>query len=253
MAVDRNRHFVDTDFFAGSDDKGTADIDLLELFYHLLENIKYIIVAALLGAIIAYAYTNFMITPTYRATSKLYVMSNSDSAINLSDLQIGSYLGNDYLEVFNTWEVHEMVIQELNLPYSYSRLQRMINVSNASSTRILYVTVTSTNPQEAADIANCYARVAKKYISETMSTDEPNIFSTALVPTSPVGPHKTRNTVIGMLFGILVSIGILFIRFIMDDRIKNSDDISRFVGLATLAVVPVIDTKGTSARNRRRY
>ena len=253
MAEMRIGHYDDVSYQMNTEGQGSSEIDLLELLYYLIEHLKYIITAAVLGGVIALLYTIYFITPQYSATAKLYVMSNSDSAINLSDLQIGSYLGNDYLEVFNTWEVHEMVINELGLDYTYGQLQSMVSVSNASSTRILYVTVKSPSPQEAADLANCYARVAKRYISETMSTDEPNIFSTALVPTRPVSPNKTRNTIVGFVLGMLLVVAVLFIRFMMDDRIKNSDDIAKYVGLVTLAVVPVIDAKGDAANSKRRY
>ena len=43
-----------------------------------------------------------------RQLQRLYIMGQDSSSI-LADLQIGSYLTKDYQEVFQTWEVHEMV------------------------------------------------------------------------------------------------------------------------------------------------
>lgn len=65
-----------------------VQIDLLELFYRLLEKAQWIVASAALCAIIASLCTIFFITPLYTATSKLYVTNVSDSAINLSDLQM---------------------------------------------------------------------------------------------------------------------------------------------------------------------
>ncbi|MDO4356663.1 MAG: Wzz/FepE/Etk N-terminal domain-containing protein [Clostridia bacterium] len=233
------------------------EIDLLELLYRLLENWKWIIAAALIGAIAFGVYTVMFITPTYQATSKLYVMNSSDSAINLSDLQIGSYLTSDYQEVFKTWEVHEMVIENLNLDYSYSQLQGMLSVSNPTDTRVLYITVTSADPQLAMSIANEYASVAKKYISETMVTEEPNIFSAALEPVAPVAPSKTKNVMMGFLLGAFIAAAIVVIRFITDDKIKTAEDIRRYVDLPTLAIVPVLEgsnskkDKASASKQRR--
>ncbi len=70
-------------------------LDLLELFYRLLENAKSIAVAELIGALLAWSYTVVVVAPKYTATSKLYVLNTGDSAINLSDLQIGNYLASD--------------------------------------------------------------------------------------------------------------------------------------------------------------
>ena len=80
-------------------------------------------------------------------------------------------------------------------------MKNMLSVVNASDTRMLDITVTSPSPTEAAAIANEYAEVASQYIADTMATDKPNIMSTALVPSNPVSPNKTRNIMLGFLLG----------------------------------------------------
>lgn len=223
-------------------EESDSDIDLVELLFHLLDRIRFILLFAVLGAALSAAYTFFLITPIYEATSKLYVLNSSDSALNLSDLQVGTYLASDYIEVFKTWEVHEMVISDLGLNYSYSHLQNMLTIENPSGTRILYITIQSPSAEEAAAIANEYANVAIKYIASTMSTEEPNIMSVALVPTNPAYPSKTRNIILGFVIGFLVAVGWLTTRFVMDDKIKSVDDIRKYSSLPILAVVPVLES-----------
>ena len=81
--------------------------------YRLLGSWKLILCLALVFAVAFGAYTVFCITPTYQATSTIYVLSRKDSAINMSDLQIGTALTSDYIKVFKMWEVHEEVISNL--------------------------------------------------------------------------------------------------------------------------------------------
>jgi uncharacterized protein involved in exopolysaccharide biosynthesis len=97
-------------------------IDLVELFYRLLAGWKLILCLALCFAIAAAVYTLYFVTPMYRATAVIFVVS-PDSIINLSQLQFASALTNDYIKVFNLWEVHEEVISNLGLNYSYSDMQ----------------------------------------------------------------------------------------------------------------------------------
>lgn len=224
-----------------------TEIDLIELFYFLLSKLRWIILAALLAAAAAGVYTFFFQTPIYEATSKLYVTNSKDSAINLSDLQIGTYLTNDYQEVFRTWEVHEMVVKNLGIDYTYTQLQNMLSVSNPKDTRILYITVKSPSAAMASVLANEYATVAKKYIYDTMSTEEPNILSVALQPTRPVSPNKTRTVMLGFILGGMLMAGIFVAGFVMDDKVKTPDDILKYAGLVTLAVIPVHRT-GKPAR-----
>ena len=234
-AEQRNVNLLDSN----QAEESTNEIDLLELFYRLVERWKYILTAACVGALIMIVYSFILATPIYEATCKLYVMTASDSAINLSDLQIGSYLTSDYQEVFGTWEVQEMVLQNLGLDYTYQELSEMIAITNPSNTRILNVTAKNSDAQLAARLANEFASVAGRYISETMKTDEPSLLSEALTPVKPVSPRKTLNTILGFLIGALLMVVIVTVQFIMDDKVKTAEDIRRYADLPTLALVPV--------------
>lgn len=230
-------------------------IDLLELMYRLLSKWKLIVSSALLFALAAGVYTVFFVTPMYQATSTIYVLSRSDSAINMADLQIGSELTNDYIKVFQMWEVHEEVISNLDLPYSYSTMRSRLSVVNASDTRMLDITFTSPSAEEAAEVANEYAKVVSQYIADTMSTDKPNIMSVALVPSNPVSPNKTRNVMLGFMLGAILACGFVTVQMLMDDKYKTAEDIRKYTGLPTLAIVPVEemnpDRKGKKVTGRK--
>lgn len=232
----------------GTEANGEMEIDLMELFYRLVEKAKSIVAAALAGMLIFALYSFILATPMYESTCKMYVMSASDSAINLSDLQIGSYLTSDYQEVFDTWEVQEQVLQNLNLDYDYEQLADMLEITNPSDTRILNITVTSKSSQEAAAIANEFAAVAREYISDTMDTDKPSILSKALPAKDPVSPRKLFNCALGFVLGALVMIAIVTVQFLTDDKIKTAEDIRKYADMPTLAVVP---TNGESERSGR--
>lgn len=214
-------------------------IDLLELMYRLLAGWKMIICYAVICALLIGIYTFCFVTPMYEATAIIYVLSRRDSAINMSDLQIGTALTNDYIKVFQMWEVHEAVITNLGLPYTYREMEDMLSVVNAADTRMLDITVTCPSPTEAAAIANEYAQVASQYIADTMSTDKPNIMSVALAPSNPVSPNKTANILIGFVLGGLVAAGIITVKMVIDDTYKTAEDIRKYTGLATLAVIPM--------------
>lgn len=214
-------------------------IDLLELLYALLGKWREIAAATVACALIAAIGVLFFVTPKYQASSTIYVISRKDSAINISDLQIGTALTDDYIQVFHMWEVQEKVISNLDLPYTYNQLDGMLSVTNASNTRMLEITVTSESAQEAADIANEYATVVGDYIAKKMATDKPSIMSTALVPTVPVSPNKTKSILLGALLGFVVSAGVVVVMTLLDDTYKTTEDIKKYTGLVTMAVIPL--------------
>lgn len=236
----------------GASGSKEIEIDLVEMFFTLLKRIKLIIIGTLLGALLLGAYTFFLVTPQFESTAKLYVLNSNDSVVNLSDLQIGSYLASDYQEVFKTWEVNERILQNLNLSYSYAQLQQMLTVTNPTNTRILYITVRSADAAEAALLANEYADVVREYIAETMATERPNILSTALISAAPVSPSLMLNIVIGAFIGAIVAIVSIIVSYLMDDKIKSAEDITRHAGLPTLAVIPMLGSEIPTKGDRRK-
>lgn len=213
-------------------------IDLIALFFRMLENAVWILLTALTGAVLAGLITVFLITPRYSAVSGLYVMSRQDTAINLSDLQIGSVLTMDYQEVFSNWHVQEMVLQRLGLNYTYDDLDKMISLQNPTNTRILYITATSIYPDEAKSLADTYAQVAREFIAATMDTQQPSIFMEALRPSSPSSPNLLQNVLIGFAIGFLLSAGIVCVHFLLDDRVRSAEDVEKLLGLSLLGMLP---------------
>ena len=215
-------------------------IDLLELCMGLLDHWKFIAAAAAAGAVLAALYTFLLVTPLYKATSTIYVVSRNDSVLNLSDIQIGSALTSDYIKVFEMWEVHEKVISALDLDYTYTQMAAMLSVTNPTDTRMLDITVTDADPEEAAAIANEYAKVGSRYISDKMKTDEPTIMSSARVPANPFSPSKSKNILLGFLAGFVLSCGVVVLRVLLDDTYKSAEEIRKYTGMVVLASVPLV-------------
>lgn len=241
---------------AENDAAPELEIDYMGLLYSLLEKAKYIAGAALIGALIMAVYSFVLASPVYEANCKVYVVNNGDSAINLSDLQMGSYLASDFLDVFDAWEVKEQVLQNLNLDYTYRQLEDMLTVSNPSDTRILNISVRSKDPVLAAQIANEYAEVGSAYISEVMMTDRPTVLSSALEPVDPVAPRKMYNTALGFVIGAALVIIVIAVRFLLDNKLRSAEDVRKYTGMYVLSVVPTNDEwetdTGRKSRNVRK-
>lgn len=224
-------------------------IDLLELALGLLAHWTLIAATAVVGAVLMALYTFFLVTPMYKATATIYVVSRNDSVLNFSDLQVGSELTSDYIKVFEMWEVHEKVISNLDLDYTYTNMASMLSVTNTSDTRMLDITVTNPDPEEAAAIANEYADVGAKYISEKMKTDEPTLMSSARVPENPFSPNKAKNILLGFVVGFVLACGVVVVRILLDDTYKTAEDIRKYAGLVVLASVPMAENAQPKEKN----
>ncbi len=231
-------------------DRNTNTIDLFELFYRLVENLKLVILLAVIGAVLGGAYARFFTGPIYSATSKLYVIQkySDGTSVTTSDLNLGSQLINDYTEIFKTWEIHNAVREALNLDYTNSQLSSMLSVSVPSDTRIVYINIRCSDPQLAADIANAYATAAKEFIEKNMQTLEPSIFSTAIVPTYSIASGPMHYIFLGFVGGAMLSVAIVTLFLLIDDRPRSPEDVAKYAGVPTLTVIPSSKVKNKEGK-----
>ena len=225
-------------------------IDLIGLFFAILEKFWLVALCAIIGAA-GMGWMASRSTTTYTATSKLYIVNPDSNGINIANLQLGTVLALDYQEVFKTWEVHEMVIEELDLPYSYEQMQSLVTITNPEDTRILYITVTFPDGKMAADIANAYAKAAKTFIINTMRGEEPSDFSLALQPSVGYSVSKSSRMVMGFMLGSVMAVGLLTLLFVLDSRPRSPEEIERHGGIPTLAVFPAMSRKQRKHQNSR--
>ena len=148
--------------------------------------------------------------------------------------------------------VVEKVIDDLGLKMKYEDLLQMMSVTNPADTRFLTVSIQGTDASEITQIANEFSEVAIEQIPKIMKTDEPSVVEVATLPDHPIKPEKTKNTAIAFLLGAFVSALIVIAMYMLNDRLRNSDDIERYLGLNTLAAIPAANGKKASGRSRRK-
>lgn len=216
-----------------SDDREDV-IDLMELFHVLLQRWYLILICGFLGAAAAFGYTKIRIVPQYEASSMIYILEASD--INLS---LSKQLTVDFATLAKSRPVVEKVIDELELNATYEQLVSTITIANPSDTSILKISVRNPDPELACEISNAMSDATAERVASVMMTDKPSKVEDAVVPQYPISPNVKKNVMMGGMFGIVVMAGILVVMYLLDDRIKSEEDIERYLGLTTLASIPI--------------
>lgn len=239
----------------GKEHDDRDEIDLLEILFAFRKRILWIVLAAVLGGGISFAGTRLLMTPMYESTTTMLVLTSETTLSSLSELQLGTQLTNDYEILTKSRAVLETVIENLNLDVEYEQLNNMVSISNPEDSRIMEITLTYPNPAEAKAIVDEIAGVTSEFIGDQMEGIPPKIIDQGEVPSGPSSPSVSRNTLLGILLGIVVSCGIITVITVMDDTIRTEEDIEYYLGIPTLASVP--DRKDyiggkKKARNRKK-
>lgn len=233
------------------------EIDLREVFIILLSRMWLIALAGILTAVIGFALSAFLIAPTYESTSKIYILNKQqENTVTYSDVQLGTQLTKDYAQLITSRLVLEKVIEELNLAeineeMDYEAMLEKVEVTTPTDTRILSITVTDTDPVMAMNIANSVREAAAVHIKNVMDIEAVNVVETANLPMEKAGPSILKWTFIGGCIGAFLVIAVVLVLFFLDDTIKTSDDVEKYLGLSTLALIP-LDTQNANVKNARK-
>ncbi|EGG81003.1 hypothetical protein HMPREF9477_01862 [Lachnospiraceae bacterium 2_1_46FAA] len=212
-------------------------IDLIEILNLLLRKWWLILLSLAVGVCAAFGYTKICVTPLYQASSMIYVLgTQGGESININ---LSRQLTSDFITLSKSRPVIEDAINRVNLDMTYEEVAGMISVENPTDTSMLKTTVTSADPQLAKSLSNAMSDTLAERIQEVMGKDKPSTVEKAIEPKYPVTPNTTKNMIVGGLLGAVLMMGILVLLFLMDDRIKNQDDVERYLQLNVLASVPI--------------
>ena len=182
------------------------EIDLVELIGVIVSKLWIIVICAALAGTIAFLLSEYVMTPQYISTTKMYIINRqSNEQLTYSDLQTGTQLTKDYQELVTSRPVLDEVREELALAMDNKELKSKITVSVPTDTRIVTITVQDSSPDLARAIADEIRNSASKHISAVMNTEAVNVVEEADLPLEPSSPKIVKNTVIGGAIGAFIS------------------------------------------------
>jgi capsular polysaccharide biosynthesis protein len=230
------------------------EIDLGEVLFMLWHFAWMIVLSALLVGLIGFLISRFAITPMYESSTTLWIVNKNEESSNLaySDLQMGSMLTKDYAELIRSRTVLEKVIANLGLDDTYATLSDRVSVTNKTDTRILVISVEDRDPAWAQRIADEVRNAANSHILDVTDAEAVNVSDYANLPSDPVSPKIAQWTIIGAAIGAFLCIVVLLLRFLLDDTVKTSEDVERYLAISSLGMIPLKDEQEADKEKNRK-
>lgn len=237
-------------------DRDVIEIDVVEILLFMLRRWYAFVFTALGTLLVGMLICCFLITPKYESTTKIIVLSQQNSgSLTYSDMQLASQLTKDYENLIVSRDVLESVIASCGLEDDYEELLDRIEVENITDTRIISITVEDPSPMMAQRIADSIRETAAEHIKNVTDVEAVNMTEAANLPTEPSSPSKLLWAVLSAGLGFLVVFVIQLVRFLSDDTIKSANDVEKYLGLPTLALIPKGDmgnSRNAAKKNKSR-
>lgn len=223
---------------------GEYTIDLMRLIKVLWSKVWLIAICAFITAAIGFSVAYFAIEPTYSSTIKLYVNNNSLSlgsasvSISSGDISAARSLVVTYGEILNNRTTLERVIEKAESSYTYRELSKMLKYGSLNNTEIMFVTVTTTDPYEASEIANCISEVLPERISGIIKGATMIVVDSAVPVLQKVEPSVSKYTAIGFMLGFVLCCAVIVVFDILDDTIHDEEYVLTAYEYPILARIP---------------
>ena len=203
------------------------DIDPMLILKRVVKYVWVILTVGIVFGIAAYMWSTIMVVPKYKSSTKVYVLNNNinEKKLTTQDFQIGNYLLKDYKEIILSSKVLERVIEKNGIQMNLVDLRSKIEVKIPQDTRILTITVEDTDSKRAADLANAVRDEAFLEIKEITKEESVNILEKAQESKTPSSPDIRKNTIMAIGIGILLSLAVVILKEVLDDRVKKQEDI----------------------------
>lgn len=218
--------------------------DILKMF---LAHIKLIIILAIVGTLLAYAYVSYFVTPIYSASALLLVQNDAGFSQASSTTEDGDN------EKINTNDITQSVMLANTCTVLFTQdpdMKSIISGNSVSITAIedsyfLRITVSSADPLTAANVANQVAAEAPvvfaKYFGEAGKVDT---VDEASIPSAPSSPNVQQYVIMGFLAGLVLALAISFLLEIVDTTVKSNDDLYEIYKIPVFAEIIDFDVEG---------
>lgn len=222
-------------------------MDLRDYAHLLRRRWRLIAVSALLGLGGA-ALATLLATPTYTASTRLFVSAADSKASDAGSAYTGSLFTQQrvksYTQILSSPQVAEKVRRDLALSSSAESIAAQIQVSAPLDTVLLDVSVQDPNPERAEAIADSIGRVFPDFVDSierpaagSVSPVRVSVVQDAARPSAPTSPRRKLNLALGLFVGLAVGAGSAVLREALDTTIKNTRQAADAAGVPVLGTI----------------
>ncbi len=196
-------------------------------------------VVALVGSYFMYEYPK---QPVYTSQATMYVKSSEIDQTYYSSAE--SYAAQALIKTCSVAVKSDTVATQIQekLTDTYPELSAAMikgcmNIDSVNETEIMSITATTSDPKLSVDICNAAMDVVPQMLLDVIEVGKANVLDRATYAVTSNVPSFRTPILYGFMAAVAVA-GIIFLIFILDTRIKSSEEIVTMYKLPVLGEIP---------------
>ncbi|PPA69246.1 YveK family protein [Jeotgalibacillus proteolyticus] len=206
------------------------DINLLEYFQVIKKRLWLIMLLTVLMGAAGYYYTQSNNTSIYQSSKRIIISSDNE---NMKTLMV----------MIKDPIVMAKVIEDLGLQQTPQGLASQINVEQIDESRVVQITVTNTDPERAALIADATAANFRSEVRPIIEFENIQLLSDATVNPLPINESQNKTIIMIAGFGLILGVGISFFLESLDGTIRREKEVEELLGIPVIGAVPNLNKK----------
>ena len=213
-------------------------------YLRVLRKRAWLVIVAILLCPTAALVSSLATAPVYQGTAKLFVAAKTEPGSGIATAYEGTLLSQQLVKSFSR-VLESRVVAEAALrldPQSLSprQLQAKIHAEPVTDTLLIDLSVEDTDPSRARRLTNGVARafIAAVPRLQSGSAVRVSLVEPALTPTEPIRPRTRLNVALGLLLGLIIGVGLAFLRETLDRSIKTPEELEAATGAPVVGTVP---------------
>lgn len=210
------------------------DITVMSFYKAAIKKIWIIIVCMIAGLSTGFVLSR-RTTASYTSRATLISLDIQKTVIfgdiaTMEDLAISKRVITDFTDIVSSYRVAALaseLLSEDGYDISPEMLRAMVSASKLQDSAILYLSMSSSNPDIVLPAANAMSDAYVTVIKDIMGSHYVSVLDEAKDVIASYGVSTSTYLIIGLTSGMLFGVAIIYFMIILDKKIRTIDDIAR--------------------------
>ena len=222
-------------------------VDVIKIIRrHLMMIIVFTLICGIGACIVAWGF----LPDQYTSKMAIYVLTQNDYEYETND----PTLKNIYNEMFYEVSASQQITNDVARLVESNRVKDgvrdrlnheniddfVVDVDSSEKNRVIHLSVTYTDAQEATSAVEAYAYTLSEVAKELTEVENIKIIDVPHVPDTISGPPRLLIVLVTSIVGLLISLVIIFLKDILNTTVSGRDDLIDLLGIPVFSHIPKV-------------
>jgi len=220
-------------------------VDIKTLLRILRKYAAVIAAVTVFAAIAAFIASEFVLPKRYSAVAKFYIENSrvQSEMVHVQDITAARNMVNTCAELFTTRSITAQLKEEAGVDYTVDELMDMVRMGTSNNTEFLRITITAGNPRMAEYLLEHFVVICERRFNSVVVSGSISLVDEPYSTGRPIFPNTQLFIIAGFFAGFLLTFLIVFVKEILDIKVKAEDDLFKIYEIPVFAEVMCFDAK----------